>query len=155
MNPLSRFASAIALMAFAASAQNHMRMPEEIGHVKLPNSCSAAVGVLLDRGLSLYYTFWYEEARKNFTQAARSDSRCAMAYWGEAISEYQPVEGLPEGAQLRAGQEAVGFYKLLLQNASAADSSTKQTPCARASVSQRSTFVKRKANRLEVSPRHG
>ena len=111
MNPLSRFASAMLLMAFAAGAQNHMRMPEEIGHVNLPNSCSAVAGVLLDRGLSLYYSFWYEEARKDFTQAARSDSRCAMAYWGEAISEYQPVEGLPKGAQLHAGQEALARAK--------------------------------------------
>jgi len=34
-----------------------------------------------------------------------------MAYWGEAISEYQPVEGLPEGAQLHAGQEALARAK--------------------------------------------
>jgi len=95
------------LMRLVRGAQNHMHMPEEIGHVNLQNSCSAAAGVSLDRGLSLYYSFWYEEARKNFTQAARSDSRCAMAYWGEAISEYQPVEALPEGAQLHAGQEAL------------------------------------------------
>jgi tetratricopeptide (TPR) repeat protein len=111
MNPLSRFASAVLLMAFAAGTQNHMHMPEEIGHVNLPNSCSVAVGVSLNRGLSLYYSFSYEEARKNFTQAAGSDSRCAMAHWGEAISEYQPVEALPEGAQLRSGQEALARAK--------------------------------------------
>jgi hypothetical protein len=34
-----------------------------------------------------------------------------MAYWGEAISEYQPVEALPEGAQLHAGQEALARAK--------------------------------------------
>jgi hypothetical protein len=34
-----------------------------------------------------------------------------MAYWGEAISEYQPVERLPEGAQLHAGQEALARAK--------------------------------------------
>ena len=85
-------------------AQSTMRMPEEVGHVRLQNSCSSAVAADLDRGLSLYYSFWYDEARANFDQAAKVDPNCAMAYWGQAVSEYQPVETLPEGDQLKAGR---------------------------------------------------
>ena len=79
-------------------------MPEEVGHVRLQNSCSPSVGADLDRGLSLYYSFWYDEARARFDHAARVDPNCAMAYWGQAVSEYQPVETLPDGDQLKAGR---------------------------------------------------
>ena len=93
------------LLAGTSAAQDHMQMREEVGHVHLQTSCSPAVAADLDRGLSLFYSFWYEEARKGFTQAAVADPGCAMAYWGQAISEYQPVESLPEGTQLQGGRE--------------------------------------------------
>ena len=82
-------------------------MREEVGHVHLQTSCAPAVTADLDRGLSLLYSFWYEEARKDFAEAAIADPACAMAYWGQAMSEYQPVESLPEGSQLQAGREYV------------------------------------------------
>ena len=93
------------LLAGSSMAQDHMQMREETGHVHLLTSCSPAVAANLDRGLSLFYSFWYEEARKAFSGAAIADPACAMAYWGQAMSEYQPVENLPEGTQLQGGRE--------------------------------------------------
>ena len=93
------------LLAGTSVGQDHMQMREEVGHVHLRTSCSPVAAADLDRGLSLFYSFWYEEARKDFTEAVIADPGCAMAYWGQAISEYQPVEGLPEGGQLQAGGE--------------------------------------------------
>ena len=82
-----------------------MQMREKVGQVHLRTSCSPVAAADLNHGLSLYYLFWYEEARKRFTQATVVDPGCAMAYWGQALSEYQPVESLPEGSQLQGGRE--------------------------------------------------
>jgi tetratricopeptide (TPR) repeat protein len=40
-----------------------------------------------DQGLTLYYGFNHEAAIKSFQQAIAYDSTCAMAWWGQAISE--------------------------------------------------------------------
>ena len=39
-----------------------------------------------DQGLTLYYGFNHEAAIKSFQQAILLDPRCAMAWWGQAIS---------------------------------------------------------------------
>ena len=104
------------LLAGSALAQSSMHMPEQVGHVHLSTTCSTTAAGDLDRGLSLYYSFWYDEARKSFSRAVALDPHCAMAYWGQAISEYQPVETLPEGQQLEAGQK----YLVRAQSASEA-----------------------------------
>jgi hypothetical protein len=79
----------------------------QVGRVSFQTPSSPAARESINRGLSLFYSFWYDEARKSFVEAARLDSRCAVAYWGQAISYYQPVETLPEGGQLRHGREAI------------------------------------------------
>ena len=40
-----------------------------------------------DQGLRLVYAFNHGEAQKAFREAARQDPRCAMCYWGVAITE--------------------------------------------------------------------
>jgi tetratricopeptide (TPR) repeat protein len=39
-----------------------------------------------DQGLSLYYGYHLTEAAASFREAARNDSSCVMAYWGEALA---------------------------------------------------------------------
>lgn len=39
-----------------------------------------------NQGLTLYYGFNHEEAVRSFKEAARLDPKCAMAFWGVAIS---------------------------------------------------------------------
>jgi tetratricopeptide (TPR) repeat protein len=39
-----------------------------------------------DQGLSLYYSYHLTEAAASFREAARNDSNCVMAYWGEALA---------------------------------------------------------------------
>jgi tetratricopeptide (TPR) repeat protein len=39
-----------------------------------------------DQGLSLYYSYHLPESAASFREAARRDSGCAMAYWGEALA---------------------------------------------------------------------
>jgi tetratricopeptide (TPR) repeat protein len=39
-----------------------------------------------DQGLNMYYSYHLTEALASFKEAARQDSGCAMAYWGQALS---------------------------------------------------------------------
>jgi len=39
-----------------------------------------------DQGLNLYYSYHLTEALASFKEAARHDSSCLMAYWGQALS---------------------------------------------------------------------
>jgi len=39
-----------------------------------------------DQGLSMYYSYHMREALASFREAARFDSNCAMAYWGQALA---------------------------------------------------------------------
>ena len=39
-----------------------------------------------DQGLSLYYSYHLTESAASFKEAEVKDSRCAMAYWGEALA---------------------------------------------------------------------
>ena len=39
-----------------------------------------------DQGLNLYYSYHLREAAASFREAARNDSACVMAYWGEALA---------------------------------------------------------------------
>src|SRR5579863_2031349 len=39
-----------------------------------------------DQGLSLYYSYHLPESAASFKEAEVKDSRCAMAYWGEALA---------------------------------------------------------------------
>ncbi|SMO54761.1 tetratricopeptide repeat protein [Solitalea koreensis] len=39
----------------------------------------------IDQGLALYYGFNHAEAYRSFREAAKIDSDCAMAYWGQAL----------------------------------------------------------------------
>jgi tetratricopeptide (TPR) repeat protein len=39
-----------------------------------------------DQGLNLYYSYHLPESAASFKEAEQKDSRCAMAYWGEALA---------------------------------------------------------------------
>ncbi len=47
---------------------------------------SAEAQHFFNQGLTLHYGFNHEEAIRSFKEAARLDPKCAMAYWGEALS---------------------------------------------------------------------
>jgi tetratricopeptide (TPR) repeat protein len=62
-----------------------------LGTVRLPSSCGEAADVQLGRGLALLHSMTYEEADAAFAAAAESDSDCAMAFWGKAMTVVHPL----------------------------------------------------------------
>jgi hypothetical protein len=58
--------------------------------------------------MALLHSFWYEEAERAFTAAARADARCAMAHWGIAMSLHHPLwQPTPGPEELRRGWDEV------------------------------------------------
>ena len=52
----------------------------EAGTVNFPVSCTPAVQPEFTRGVALLHSFFYEEARRIFTEVAAKDPTCAMAH---------------------------------------------------------------------------
>jgi len=54
-------------------------------HYSITTSSDSAQ-LYFDQGLSMYYSYHMREALASFREAARFDSSCAMAYWGQALA---------------------------------------------------------------------
>ena len=54
-------------------------------HYSIPTSSDSAQ-FFFDQGLNMYYSYHLTEALASFKEAARHDSNCTMAYWGQALA---------------------------------------------------------------------
>jgi tetratricopeptide (TPR) repeat protein len=70
-----------------------------LGKIRFPNSCTDAAQPALLKGIAQLHSFQYAAAEKAFTEVSQADPRCAMAYWGLAMSRYR---ALWDGADERA-----------------------------------------------------
>src|SRR6476660_66003 len=64
---------------------------EGLGKIHFPNSCAQAAQSPFLKGIAQLHSFQYAAAEKAFTDATHADHRCAMAYWGLAMSSYRPL----------------------------------------------------------------
>ncbi|MGB7292681.1 MAG: tetratricopeptide repeat protein [Thermodesulfobacteriota bacterium] len=65
--------------------------PEQLGSVEFANSCAAEVQPKFNRAVAMLHSFWYEEAGRQFRDVAEMDPKCAIAWWGVAITHWQPL----------------------------------------------------------------
>ncbi|HEX6441538.1 MAG TPA: hypothetical protein VF007_05075 [Stellaceae bacterium] len=77
------------------------------GEVNFPTSCSAENQKAFNQAVWTLHSFWYPEALAGFTNVAKAEPGCAMAYWGIAMSHWYPLWYPPSAAALKAGSEAV------------------------------------------------
>jgi tetratricopeptide (TPR) repeat protein len=88
--------------------------PEKLGTVDFRISCNAEAQRQFTRGLSLYHSYYWPEARKSFTAAAQADPTCAMPHWGHAIVLMGNAFAWPlSGNALKEGLVAVEQAKAL------------------------------------------
>lgn len=101
-------AAVLLCTAAAAQPQPYEGQPEKLGSVSFPISCNAAAQRNFTRGVALYHSYYWPEARKAFAAARQADASCAMAHWGEAIIEIGNAFTWPlRGKALVAGQQAI------------------------------------------------
>ncbi len=105
------------VLVFVAASMPCAGADERLGTVSFANSCSQSVQPSFDRGVALLHDFWYEEARHQFERIAKDDPGCAMAHWGEAISEFHQIWNRPDDAVMAYGWDE-------LQKAQAAGAKT-------------------------------
>ena len=60
-------------------------VPEKLGTIDFPVSCSGDAQKQITRGVALYHSHHWPEASKSFNAAAQADPSCAMAHWGHAL----------------------------------------------------------------------
>jgi hypothetical protein len=60
-----------------------------------------------DAALAALHSFWYKQAREEFTAITQTYPGCAMAHWGLAMSVWNQLWAPPQPASIKAGQEAI------------------------------------------------
>lgn len=86
----------------------------DLGVVDFPVSCSRPAQNEFTHALALLHHMTYPQAREAFQHMQTIDARCAMAYWGEAMTLFQPLwPTRPGPAALQEGWDAVQKAKSL------------------------------------------
>lgn len=82
---------------------------QHLGAVRFPTSCSAAAQPRFNHAVALLHSFAFPPAVEGFEAVLRVDPRCAMAYWGLALSAWgNPfAAGIKPAVQLERGLAAV------------------------------------------------
>lgn len=104
---------------WADDDHHHFDSREKLGAVSFSTSCGRSVKGAFDRGVALLHSFEYDEAGQQFQAVAKADARCAMAYWGQAMSLYHQLWSRPDQADSKRGWE-------LLQKAKAVGAKTQR-----------------------------
>jgi tetratricopeptide (TPR) repeat protein len=104
-------AVAVVLAAAPAQAQDHHHHhtgtpPEQLGRVVFPVSCNAEAQQRFERAMALLHSFWWAEAQRSFDAVLDADPKCAMAYWGKAMTYRGNPYGPPAAGAQQAGLEA-------------------------------------------------
>ena len=78
----------------------------KLGRVNFPISCSNKVRQQFNQAVAWLHSFEYEEAEKLFKEISNIDSRCGMAQWGIAMSNFHQLWVPPTPAELQNGSIA-------------------------------------------------
>ena len=98
-------ASALALAAMdPGHSHEHML---QLGKLSFETTCSPAAQASFETGLSWLHSFGYQDSERSFAEAAAADPKCAIAYWGVAMSNYHPLWAAPTASEFAKGKEAI------------------------------------------------
>jgi hypothetical protein len=113
---MKAFFPAALLAACVATARPVVAAPAEtptvgdlrkVGTTHLTTSCQPAVQKDFAAGVALLHSFFYEEARRVFTDVAARDAGCAMAQWGIAMTWWHPIWTPPTAQERALGKAAL------------------------------------------------
>jgi tetratricopeptide (TPR) repeat protein len=94
-------------LAPAAPEHDHP-VPEKLGSVKFPVSCSANVEKDFERAVALLHSFAYSAAEKAFREIIGKEPKCAMAHWGVAMTYFHQLwEPRIAPADVARGEEEI------------------------------------------------
>jgi tetratricopeptide (TPR) repeat protein len=106
--PVASFIAVLSAASYvAAGQQQHDHpAPEKLGEVHFATSCKG-VQAEFDRAVALLHSFSFNVANRAFQDVLAKDPTCAMAYWGQALSQWtNPFAGI-KGANIIANGKPV------------------------------------------------
>jgi hypothetical protein len=121
---IAALAAVLTFPAFVVYGQEHAHTKgaaaEKLGTVHFATSCSPRVAPQFDRAVALLHSFEFGASIKAFNQVLATDSTCAMAHWGIALSRWSNpmAAGNRSVAQLQQGKQAVDAATRLAVRAS-------------------------------------
>lgn len=91
---------------------NHNNHSEhDLGAIDFSVSCTDQAQEQIHTGLAHLHHMMYEQARPHFQIAAETDSDCAMAHWGVAMTSFQPLWHPTSDEHMERGKAAVEAAK--------------------------------------------
>ena len=66
-------------------------VPEKLGTVSFPTSCSRETQWAFNRAVALLHSFAYKAAGEEFLSVAGQDPHCAIAHWGIAMTQFHQL----------------------------------------------------------------
>lgn len=105
---LALILSACAGKQQAIQTENYARL----GTVNFPISCAPDSRQQFEDALALLHHMMYKQAEAQFNELTRQDPNCSMAWWGVAMTQFQPLwPGQPSAAALKKGLDALNTAK--------------------------------------------
>ncbi len=96
----------IILLIISCTDEHHMQSHQH-GVVDFEISCNDTAQAEFETGLGHLHHMMYSQARPRFEAAAASDPDCAMAYWGIAMTGFQPLWAPSSDEDLSLGRESI------------------------------------------------
>src|SRR5580692_5671585 len=106
--------AAVAVLGPCATGTAQEDTDQKLGKVHFATSCNETAQRRFDRAMRYQHSFWYAESREIYEAAIEADPRCAIAYWGIALSLLNnphgaiPAPNLPLGLAAIEKAKAVG-----------------------------------------------
>ena len=75
----------------AAIPEHEHPVPEKLGSIQFPISCSSKARKSFERAVALLHSFAYSAAEKEFRDVAAKDPNCAAPHWGVAMTYFHQL----------------------------------------------------------------
>jgi Tfp pilus assembly protein PilF len=104
MTRMGRITVAVVALAWAGGPSALAAPSADFGKVHFETSCTPEAQQHFDQAMLYQHSFWYRASQKSFEDALKADPKCAIAYWGIALSLLYnphvapPAKNLAEGA---------------------------------------------------------
>jgi hypothetical protein len=92
MAGLTKFCALWLLPLWLSAQEEHVHnVPEKLGTVSFPISCSPAAQPMFNRGIALLHSFAYKPAEDTFRGMSKQEPVCAIAHWGVAMAQFHQL----------------------------------------------------------------
>jgi tetratricopeptide (TPR) repeat protein len=97
----------IFLFETVSAQHGHKQAMQDHGKVNFETSCNMEAQPRFNHGLGMLHHMMYDQAADIFNEALTADPDCAMAYWGVAMTQLNPLWAPPNEKTFKKGFDAI------------------------------------------------